>query len=279
MKQSKIYIIIIIILIMIVLGMGVYIIYDRSLSNNSKKEPSVTPTEQDKNNEDNNINEQDNKKTYNVNDYISMTDFKYDEDCNDCGTVKKIEFKNLPLRLITEFSDKHSDFIYPSASETGKLSNEVIYEVDNNIFSILEKDMRDYANWPQQKTYDYYSLNIDLDKQKIITNQELLEMYSINPSSMYEKILENIANTVSIDNFLLDTHGNVEAEKISINEFKNNIKTYSKYIDNRFDVITLYLNDNNIYAIYYQWKILNILGMGTHMGNGLVLDPQVVKIN
>ena len=39
-----------------------------------------------------------------------------------------------------------------------------------------------------------------------------------------------------------------------------------------------YIKDNNLYAAYEQNDILKILGMGTHMGMGLEIAPQSIKI-
>jgi len=264
----------IIILIMLVIGLAGYIAYDKFLSKND-----VKTNIEEQNQQENNYEDEQNSKKYNVNDYISVTDFEFNKNCIDCGTygtVKKAEFKTLPLRTITEFNSKHSEFIYPTAFETAKLSNEIIYEVDKNILSVYTKESKSYELGNQ---YNYYSLNVDLNNNKIITNQELLKIYNINLSNTFEKILNNISNTVTTEQFLLSTDGDVTAETITIDKFKENIKTYATYIDNRYDIITLYLKDNKVIAVYDQSKILSVLGMGTHMGIGLISEPQSLQLN
>ena len=201
-----------------------------------------------------------------------MHDYEFDKN----GIVKKAEFKTLPLRTITEFNSKHSEFINPTALETAKLSNEIIYEVDKNILSVYTKESKLYERGTQ---YNYYSLNVDLNNNKIITNQELLKIYNINLSNTFEKILNNISNTVTTEQFLLSTDGDINAETITVDKFKENIKIYATYIDNRYDIITLYLKDNKLIVVYDQAKILSVLGMGTHMGNGLVSEPQSLQLN
>ena len=127
--------------------------------------------------------------------------------------------------------------------------------------------------------YNYYSLNINLETLKIVNNSELLAIYDIDPTEMYKKILTQIANTVSTDHFLLSTTGIITAKKISIDEFKKNIPTYAEYINNRFDVLTLYIQNNKIYAVYKQNQILRILGMGSHSDGGLIYEPQTTLLN
>lgn len=269
----------IIVLIILVIGLSGYIFYDKFLPKNHKQDIINTKATGSK------INSKVNStKTYNADNYVSVTDFEFNKNCTDCGTygvVKKVEFKNLELRTITEFNSKHTKFISSAANETAKLSNEIIYETDKNIFSIFEKDKKTYekAEVGSGQQFDYYSLNINLDNQKIITNEELLKIYNIRPIDMYKKILTNIANTVSIDQFLLDTDGNVAAKTLKVSDFKKNVSTYANEIDNRFDVIYLYLNNNKVYVVYEQSKILEILGMGCHMNLGLVEEPQIIKIN
>lgn len=273
-QKSKGSLWLIIVLIILVIGLVGYITYDKVLS----KSYVNTNTEEQNHQQNNDENNQDSKK-YDVNDYISVSDFEFNKNCIDCGkygTVKRVEFKKLPLRTITEFNSKHSTFIYPTAFETGKLSNEVIYEIDKNILSVYTKESKSYELGAQ---YNYYSLNVDLNNNKIITNEELLKINNITSSYMFEKILNNIANTVTTDEFLLSTSGDVTAETETIDKFKENIKTYVTYIDNRYDVITLYLKDNKLIAVYDQSKMLSILGMGTHMGIGLVSEPQSIQLN
>ena len=96
---------------------------------------------------------------------------------------------------------------------------------------------------------------------------------------MFEKILNNIANTVTISKLLLTPNGDVSAEQITIDEFRKNIKSYAKTIDNRYDVVTLYLKDNKLNVVYDQNKILSILGMGSNNGIGLVFKPQSLELN
>ncbi|MNP42225.1 hypothetical protein D3C76_1359810 [compost metagenome] len=85
--------------------------------------------------------------------------------------------------------------------------------------------------------------------------------------------------TVSTESFLLDVDGNIDAETISTSEFKSKVSEYSKSLNNRYDVVTLYIKNDNVYCVYKQSEILNLLGMGTHMGLGLIIEPQSIILN
>lgn len=298
LKRKNILIVIFIITTIIASILAIYfaVFKDSSYKNNESivtEEPNNSNEENIENSDNSNINtdneikdeenneeaNQNTDKNYNINDYVLIIDFEVNKNCTDCkthGIVKTIEFKNLPLGITYEFTSKHSDFIHPSSDAEYKLKNEFIYGIDKNILSVYcEENITNYG-YPM---YNHYSLNVNLDNNKFVTNQELLELYNIYSQDMFENILNNIANTVTIDKLLLTTNGDVSAEQITIDEFRKNIKSYAKTIDNRYDVVTLYLKDNKLNVVYDQIKILNILGMGSNNGVGLVWEPQSLELN
>ncbi len=302
LKRKNILIVIFIITTIIASILAIYfaIFKDSSYKNNENtvtQEPNNSSEENIENSDNSNINtdneikdeenneeaNQNTDKNYNINDYVLISDFEVNKNCTGCkthGIVKTIEFKNLPLGITYEFTSKHSDFIHPSSDAEYKLKNEFIYGIDKNILSVYcfenKNIVNQYSNIP---TYNFYSLNVNLGNNKFVTNQELLELYNINSQDMFEKILNNIANTVTISKLLLTPNGDVSAEQITIDEFRKNIKSYAKTIDNRYDVVTLYLKDNKLNVVYDQNKILNILGMGSNNGIGLVFEPQSLELN
>ena len=278
MEKKKSSNVLVIILLIVLVGAGAYIFYQtKSYNDLDKKCKSESNKIEEKSTETEKSSEQINKKTYNADDYVSISDFEQ-RSCSWCevfSVVKKIELKNLPERTTTEFMAFHNGFLYPPSyawESSTPFSNEVLYEVDDNILSVYTKQNNAFYEYPSQ-----YSLNVNLDNNKIVTNEELLNKYSIKSLDMYEKILTNIANTVTTKEFLLSTSGDVTAEKISIDEFKQNIKTYATYIDNRYDGYTLYLKDNKVNVVYNQATILKLIGMGTHMGIGLA-EPNIQTI-
>ena len=220
-------------------------------------------------------------KTYNLEDYVLITDFKINENyvgAKNKPIVKIIKFKNLPERSTYEFLYKQSEFTSPRNLDDSVLSNEIISEIDKNILSVYCKEKYGFVSGPAPY-YEHYGLNINLDNNNIITNQELLEIYNINPSDMFEKILNNIANTIKIDFLFLTTNGDVSAEKITIDKFKENIKTYVTYINNRYDIFTLYIKNGKLNVAYDQNKVLNTIGMGSSGGVGLIWEPQSIQLN
>ena len=221
--------------------------------------------------------------------YDSYDDYYYDKYYKQNNKITKYESNNNTTKVIKyEYSkiDSGKQIIfrknrYYIFDKDLVLANGYCY-VDNSGKTV---DYSVFNNCPSVKylyfkdgiAYCRYSNNID--KHLIKNNSELLAIYDIDPTEMYKKILTQIANTVSTDHFLLSTTGIITAEKISIDEFKKNIPTYAEYINNRFDVLTLYIQNNKIYAVYKQNQILRILGMGSHSDGGLIYEPQTTLLN
>jgi len=276
MGNGKKNLVIIIVLSLLAVGLGGYIVYEK-VSNNGIGTENKKTTNNDEIISEDNANQLTNN-TYNVEDYVVVSDFELNENCIDCGTygtVKKIEFKELSIGTTAEFIKLHENFIYPNALDTQQLSNTVTYSTNNNILSVYTTEKTEYSSGPD---YNFYSLNVNLDNNKIITNEELIKMYNLDINSIYEKILNNLATTVTVDQFLLDVYGDILAPTILVEDFKNNISDYVKTLNNKYDIFTLYVKDNKVNLAYSQREILALLGMGSHMDIGLVKDPTLTLL-
>ena len=206
-------------------------------------------------------------KAYNIDNYVEISAFDGKE------SITEVTFKNLPLGTTVIFMENHEAFLYPQTyGEEVTHSNTVVCGISNHILSVYTLEEVD---WHTEIGYKYYSVNINLDNQKIVTNGELIEMYDLDIDDVYEKLLRNLVSTVEIDSFLLAVNGDVTAPKISISDFAKNIPDYAEMLNNRYDVFTLYIENNKVRLTYNQDEILNLLGMGSHMGVGFTKDPTI----
>lgn len=114
------------------------------------------------------------------------------------------------------------------------------------------------------------SNNVDINTGEKLSNTKVLERVNISIEEVYRKILENLADTVSVDSFLLNTQGDVSGETISINDFKNNIGEYVEQLKDKQDGFYILLKGSKIAISYVQNEILEELGMSSHMNHGLV---------
>lgn len=114
------------------------------------------------------------------------------------------------------------------------------------------------------------SNNVDINTGEKLSNTKVLERVNITIGEVYNKILGNLADTVSVDSFLLNTRGDVSGETISIDDFKNNVSEYVEQLKDNQDAFYILLKDSKITVSYVQSEILEELGMSSHMDVGLV---------
>lgn len=120
--------------------------------------------------------------------------------------------------------------------------------------------------------------NVDLNTGKKLDNTTTLGRFGLTIDEVYHQILSNLVETVSIDSFLLDVNGNIDAEKIAVNDFKNNIDKYIETLKNDQSLFYVFLKDSKVAVSYEQYKVLEKLGMSSHMGFGLVSGYAEVEL-
>ena len=141
------------------------------------------------------------------------------------------------------------------------------YGVYNNVLSTYSISSRSLVT---EISSEVISSNIDLKTNKKLDNATTLNRFGSTIDEAYQKILNNLVETVSIDSFLLDEDGDVSAEKITVNDFKKNIDKYIETLKNDQNLFYVFLKDSKVTVSYEQYKVLKKLGMSSHMGAGLV---------
>lgn len=127
-------------------------------------------------------------------------------------------------------------------------------------------------------TNEVISNNIDINTGKNLNNEEVLKRLNITTEGVYEKILENLADSVSIDSFLLNVNGSIDTETITVSGFKNNIDEYVEALKGEQELFYVFLKDSKITVSYSQNEILKALGMSSHMGAGLISEYVEVEL-
>ncbi|MCR4753697.1 MAG: hypothetical protein K5837_04765 [Candidatus Saccharibacteria bacterium] len=164
------------------------------------------------------------------------------------------------------------------ARNEGNLDGTVKFEygVFNNILSTYSIS---YYEVPTGDiTSKVISNNIDLATGEKLDNEAVLDKFGLTAEEIYRKILENISETVTVDSFLLNTSGNILDESISVDAFKRNIDKYIETLKTNYDLFYIFLKDSNITISYQQHKLLEKLGMSSHMDTGLVNGYVEIKI-
>ena len=92
------------------------------------------------------------------------------------------------------------------------------------------------------------------------------------------KVLDDIEKNSNFDRILKTTTGDISAEKLSKDEFVNSKEKYVTKLLNSMSLFNIYEENGNQYVEYETEKVLNALGYGTHMGNGIKLGVQKVQL-
>ena len=272
----------IIVLSVVVLALASLLIW--SFSSNTKdtcSDSAENPADDNSlsdNVDDNNRNNLLQTGNYKIGDFVAIdNNYTVNNTCADCwhGTVSKITFTNLPEKTTFEFLDKHTYATGISAFDRD-IKNLVKAEVKGSVLSIFT-EQSGYHFSQQEFNKDAYSLNLDLGKKRVLTNRELINVFGTDLAEINKKVLRNIASEITTSQLLESTEGNVDANSITIDEFKNQISSFAESIDNRYDAYILYILDGKLMANYDTYHILRLLGLGSHMGIGLPTERSTIS--
>ncbi len=265
------------ILIGVAIAVGAYFIVTAVLNStdNSKKEETTIET----------------AKEYKTEDYIKLsthTETGVFNDTTASVSYDDIEFQNLSEDLYADFTKEHKkltgdkactdtlvqDGIECSMGKEGKISA----SIDGSILSV-------YEDVVEQDPNGEYSnrnvLNIDLEAMKKISDTDLLEKYGVDTTTVHEKIILNLVDTVSIDRFLNNVEGIINDDTTSVATMKEKYQDYAKKLDGKDSdlKLTYFIKNSKLYVSYVHNDVLKVMGMGQHMGAGLEGKAQEVQLS
>lgn len=223
------------------------------------------------------------KEAYQLSDYVSFSEVSipvtFPDEAQKGHTediIRKIELKNLPANITAKFDETQEKLIANTNGTVVFRSNKADATINGDILSIFT--IFDYQG-AYEKMGDAETMNYNLKNDVELANTELLADYNLTSKSMYEAILNQLAQNVTTSSFLLATDGDVTAPTISITDFTNNITEYAATLSDSPNLVKLYIDkDDNIHALYQQYQILEALGMSAHMGIGLLRGVQDIKL-
>lgn len=221
--------------------------------------------------------------------------------------LSDISFMKLESALISDFIENHNIIInrysvidvsaFAGDSDFLKINNDFDYEIEGEVLSIFEKFDNSSSAY-QQYSPLIQSLVINLKDMSKLTNESLLDSIGYDVTKMFNLILEDSLTHITVDSLIQSPIGEVTADVLTINDFKANIKEYSKtlynskgvnfsasnfsefqYEDVYGDVISLYYSNNKLRVAYKISPILAALGLSSHMGMGIDEKVQFLDLN
>ena len=226
--------------------MAGYIVYDKVLSKNVDNDKEKTVS----NNED------EITKEFKAEDYIVLEDVSF----NDKVSTKKVKLNNLDDSLTKDFYQEQEEVIksiHVSDSDVFNAEYDLKYFLNNNILSVLYsiKETNEIGTCATKMAV----ANIDLENNKVISEEELLKKVNTSYNNIVDKYYNN-----ELKNW--EDRQNVDYYGVTFGDFKNN---KSKYIDLGLekisDVIYTYIENNQVKYDYYE---INVDSLFHQVGKG-----------
>lgn len=211
--------------------------------------------------------------------------------------ISDILFKGLEKSLVSKFMDNHSIFLEDykeidvsalnGESDFLNISNDISFSISGELLSVLEESEN------SSSTYSLYSpllqsVVIDLKDTSVMTSDSLLDTNGLDLRELYALILEDSVKHMTVKSLIQSPIGDVTADTLSIEKFKENIQDYAKTLSDTKginfsainfndlqseniigDVISLYYSNNKLRVAYKISPILSSIGLSTHMGMGI----------
>lgn len=143
------------------------------------------------------------------------------------------------------------------------------------VFYLLQQPNRNNIS----QNYD----NVNLDQKGVSSNQNTEKTTKSNEELFIAYLLDSIEIYARKGYILESIDGDVTAAKLTEAEVKNNRDLYTEKLkgltNDKETVISYYEKQNNKYFVYSIEKVLNKLGLSTHMGVGVgLLDTRGMKL-
>lgn len=166
--------------------------------------------------------------SYNISDYV---DIKGD----------KIHLKNVNENIITNFIKNQDKII----NDNNVISVDITKGIYNDILSIMISYM---INDKTNSYEEVLTLNVDLKNDKVLDNDELLNVASTNYKSVATDIFNEYIKLANDYNYnVVDA---INDKEMTVSEFNDDSEKYIIRIREKLpDIIKLYIDDNKIYYI------------------------------
>ena len=249
--------VLLIVLILLVLGMGGYLVYDKILSKEDKKQEEQTEQKKDEKSEDSNLDKISIKSFMNKINYYKVDGEKVKLSCNDQEAyisinlptlyIDGVEYKNLKTKIENDFKnlielankDDFSDVSAKNYSITN-INYSNFYKDELLIININQKVTNCGSNYgPGITTYV-----IDIENKKLLTLNEILSKYNIDKADVKNRFLNE-----SDENSMLNVNDGVR-------------ELFLKYSDDLSeDYFSLIIDTDGVIQIWFN----NVVSINYHV--------------
>ena len=170
-------------------------------------------------------------------DEIKLVSYKISDYLDTKGDV--VYLKNVNKSIIHDFTNKQQEII----NNNKIISTEIKKGLYDNILSIM---ISYTVNGEINNYEEVLTLNIDLKKDKLLDNEDLLERAGTSYKNIATDIFnENIKLPSDSNKIVIDS---ITEKELTVKEFNDNSEKYIIRIREKLpDIIKLYIEDNKVY--------------------------------
>ena len=184
-----------------------------------------------------------------------------------------------------EFAAKVKEKVDNRTISSGlKYVAEFNYEKNSNIESSYYKlndsvISSDSIDGPYYESHDSISMNVDTKTGKEMTNEEVIKLYNSTNVEVAKAILNDVVSHISRETLFKSTNGDITAP---VENVSNINKENSEYIENLSKNLNgnvfVYIKNGNLCIDYHDSKVLELVGLSSHMNVGLKTVTQTVTM-
>ena len=174
---------------------------------------------------------------------IKLISYKISDYLEIKGNV--VYLKNIDKTIEEEFQKQQNKILKNNITDT---------EINKGLYSSILSVMITYTVSEDINYQEVLTINIDLQKNKILSNEELLKMSNSNYKSIATNIFDNNIKLPSDSTkIVIDS---ITEKEMTAKEFNNNSEKYIIRIREKLpDVIKLYIEDNTLYGMVNRTEI------------------------
>lgn len=278
-KKSALGIVLAVIITAVVAVTATYLITTKFASDNNsdeKLEEKDSGVEKDKSTES--VNDESDVKTSKED--VTKKENKIFND-GDYGVEYIANFEGINKEFAAKVKEKVDNRTISSGL---KYVAEFNYEKNSNIESSYYKlndsvISSDSIDGPYYESHDSISMNVDTKTGKEMTNEEVIKLYNSTNVEVAKAILNDVVSHISRETLFKSTNGDITAP---VENVSNVNKENSEYIENLSKNlngnVVVYIKNGNLCIDYHDSKVLELVGLSSHMNVGLKTVTQTVTM-
>ena len=197
-------------------------------------------------------------KEYNVDDYVETSK---DEETG----LKTVSFKKINEELTTLFAENQEKFKELDIKTGNKKTNIIRTNAEKGVLSVYEKDT--VKNVDGVVSENSYSVNINIETNKLVKNAELIELYDKKVDNISKTLVNKFVEVAAEEKF----EGDITADRI-----KENSSKYTALVKENIEKLVMYTRKDKIYVDINPSKFAELLGIKLSDASKLVEITSVV---